>query len=144
MNLVKNDLVEPVQVKSEGMNMTEGSNSIQVKNEPTVPEDSVQVKGELVDQNQPTQSVEQPNQPTQSVEQPTQSVEQPTQSVEQPNQPTQPNEQPTQPVEPNEPNEQPTQSIADQEIQEVASQQDQTSLLPVPSFFFIFINRSIQ
>ena len=86
MNLVKNDLVEPVQVKSEGMNMTEGSNSIQVKNEPTVPEDSVQVKGELVDQNQPTQS------------------------------------------------------IADQEIQEVASQQDQTSLLPVPSFFFIFIN----
>ena len=119
MNLVKNDLVEPVQVKSEGMNMTEGSNSIQVKNEPTVPEDSVQVKGELVDQNQPTQSVEQPNQPTQSVE------------------------QPTQPVEPNEPNEQPTQSIADQEIQEVASQQDQTSLLPVPSFFFIFINRSI-
>ena len=133
MNLVKNDLVEPVQVKSEGMNMTEGSNSIQVKNEPTVPEDSVQVKGELVDQNQPTQSNEQPNQPTQSVEQPTQPVE-----------PTQPNEQPTQSIEPNEPNEQPTQSIADQEIQEVASQQDQTSLLPVPSFFFIFINRSIQ
>ena len=117
MNLVKNDLVEPVQVKSEGMNMTEGSNSIQVKNEPTVPEDSVQVKRELVDQNQPTQSVEQPNQPTQSNEQPNQ----PTQSVDQP-----------------------TQSIADQEIQEVASQQDQTSLLPVPSFFFIFINRSIQ
>ena len=130
MNLVKNDLVEPVQVKSEGMNMTEGSNSIQVKNEPTVPEDSVQVKGELVDQNQPTQSVEQPNQPTQSNEQPNQSVEQPN--------------QPTQSIEPNEPNEQPTQSIADQEIQEVASQQDQTSLLPVPSFFFIFINRSIQ
>ena len=143
MNLVKNDLVEPVQVKSEGMNITEGSNSIQVKNEPTVPEDSVQVKGELVDQNQPTQSVEQPNQPVEPNEQPTQPVEpseQPTQPVE----PNEPNEQPTQSIEPNEPNEQPTQSIADQEIQEVASQQDQTSLLPVPSFFFIFINRLIQ